>query len=108
MRRVLPHRRHCETETIHWADKSWTFSVGYFEDGNPAEIFVTGVKAGSDMEALARDACVAVSIAIQHGTPIAALGRAMLADASGAPSSLIGAIVSHLSKKILPDTQEAP
>lgn len=95
-RRVLPHRRHCETETIRWDGKSWTFSVGFYDDNAPAEIFVTGAKAGSDVEAVARDACVAVSIALQHGTPVDVLARAMLAESNGEPSSIIGAIVKHL------------
>jgi len=96
MRRVLPQRRHCETETIRWADKLWEFSVGFFPDGSPAEIFVNGAKVGSEREALARDACVAVSIALQHGTPVDVLARAMLAESDGEPSSIIGAIVKHL------------
>jgi ribonucleoside-diphosphate reductase alpha chain len=97
-RRELAHRRLCITETLCWRNNFYDVSVGFFDDGTPAEIFVRGCKAGSEYEALARDWSVSVSIALQHGTPLETIAHAMLREPNGAPASLFGAIVQYLGQ----------
>jgi hypothetical protein len=105
-RRVLPHRRHVETFEIKHgnARESFLVSIGYFpsltEDvraGGAAETFVSGTKAGSMVEAVARDAAVLLSIALQYGVPLDTIKHALTREQDGAPSSIMGAIVDRLS-----------
>jgi ribonucleoside-diphosphate reductase alpha chain len=103
-RRVLPQRRHVETfELKHrteTTEQTYTVSVGYFESGpfvSPAEVFVSGSKVGSAVEAVARDATVLLSIALQFGVPLEVIHGAITRDASGHASSIIGAIIDHLA-----------
>jgi hypothetical protein len=98
LRRELPTRRLCITETLRWRDNLYDVSVGFFDDGTPAEVFVRGSKAGSEIETTARDWAVTLSIALQHGTPLARLDHATLREANGEPASLIGAIVGYLGQ----------
>jgi len=42
--------------------------VGYYEDGRPAEIFVSTSKLGTDVVNTANDACILISYLLQIGT----------------------------------------
>jgi hypothetical protein len=102
-RRTLPLRRPVQTFELHHrtetADQSYQVSVGYFCDGEkmtPAEVFVNGAKVGSTVEAVARDAAVLLSIAMQFGVPLDVIRGAITRDAAGYPSSVIGAVVDKL------------
>jgi hypothetical protein len=95
-RRVLPLRRAVQTFDLHHAEQSYQVSVGYFDDLTPAEVFVNGAKVGSGVEAIARDAAVLLSIAMQFGVPLAVLAGAVTRDAAARPSSIIGAVVDKL------------
>jgi hypothetical protein len=106
-RRILPQRWHSEipelrhkTETT---DQEYTVSVGYFPTlgddpraGGPAEVFVSGTKVGSGIEAVARDGAVLLSLALQYGVPLAIICGAITRDQAGKPSSIMGAIVDLL------------
>lgn len=78
-RRRLPPRRPNE-------------SVGYFADGRPAEVFCHGAKVGSGMDLLIDDACVALSMLLQHGADPMALAHSMGRLGGCAPASIIGAL----------------
>jgi hypothetical protein len=96
-RQVLPERRYAETFTLNVAmgDYKTPFqvSVGYFppdlayEVGEPppkpqpAEVFIMGPKAGSSVEAVARDASVILSIALQYGAPVEVLQHSITRNA---------------------------
>lgn len=97
-RRILPQRRSAETFDVVHGPYRFIVSIGYFDDGaEPAEIFVTGTKAGSDMEALARDGAVLLSLALQHGVPVQTIVHSITRDGLGAPSSVIGALADQLA-----------
>jgi hypothetical protein len=70
MRNRLPNRRATETFDIRHGTQRFHVGIGRFHDGSIAEIFITGPKSGSDLEATARDAAVALSIAAQYGVPL--------------------------------------
>ena len=104
-RQRLPARRPNQTRVIRWAgsdDQPTEFSVtvGYFLDGRPGEVFANGLRVGSSMQSLLEDACVAVSIALQHGvTPEAlahSMGRVPITKKETRPASIIGAIAEVL------------
>ena len=97
-RNPLPHRRHAETFELQHGNRklSWQITVGRYPDGTIGEIFANGAKSGSDDEANARDAFVGLSIALQHGVPLAAFQHAMLRNADGSASTIVGAVIDKL------------
>src|SRR5512132_238364 len=95
-RRILPQRRRAETFTVaHW-NQPFVVTVGFFDDGTPGEVFVDS-KTGGDVEAIARDAAVLLSLALQHGVLVEAIKHAVTRDSNGAPSSILGAVVDRIS-----------
>jgi ribonucleoside-diphosphate reductase alpha chain len=105
-RQVLPQRRHVETFEIRHGNARDVFivSVGYFPSlnenlhaGGPAEVFVSGTKAGSMVEAVARDGAVLLSIALQYGVPLDTIKHSITREQDGAPSTIMGAIVDRLA-----------
>ena len=95
MRQVLPKR--AETFTvIHW-DQPFVVTVGFFDDGTPGEVFVDSRKTGGDVEAIARDAAVVISLALQHGAAVETLRHAITRSSNGAPSSILGAVIDALA-----------
>lgn len=78
-RERLPDRRRQISTEIAWGEgalsQTWTLSVGLDDERNVKEIFVTSILGGSDMEALVDDACVAISLLLQHGMDIAEVAK---------------------------------
>lgn len=102
----LPHRRMTETVAVPWGGIVWHVGVSVLamvddrgrDVGVAAlEVFASGGKVGSDVEALIDDACVLASLALQAGYSAAELharlGREGI-DANAAHASLLGAIVA--------------
>jgi hypothetical protein len=63
------------------------------------EVFLQNHKPGSQSDANARDAAVAVSLALQFGCPMEVLRRALLRDAHGRPSTPLGAALDQLAER---------
>ncbi len=96
-RHVLPIRRRSETTEFSHAGLSFKLSVGFRpSSGEIAEIFLSSSKVGSPIEALARDAAILVSIALQHGAELAKIRHALTRDHDGGPATLIGAALDIL------------
>jgi hypothetical protein len=114
-RTVLPQRRFNETFDLRHktetGDVAYAVTIGFAESAGPfltpVEVFINGPKAGSGVEAVARDAAVLLSIALQYGVPLAVVQGAITRDAAGAPSSAIGAVVDLLMKRD-PETEQEP
>jgi hypothetical protein len=97
-RQRLPNRRQCETfEFIH-AGLDFTLCAGFYPDGRIAEIFLSSRKPGSPIEAIARDAAVTVSIALQFGAPLETIRAALTKDHDGGPATLLGAALDALAE----------
>jgi hypothetical protein len=100
----LPTRR--PNQTIDLQHKGMTFVVTVGFDATtaaPMEVFGNASKAGSDFAALLADACVILSIALQHGIQPSELSKTMQwtpvmgqADKVSEPASVIGAILVAL------------
>jgi hypothetical protein len=104
-RTILPSRRPNETRDVQFAGGRYTVSVGFYGDGRPGEVFFDGAKEGSDVRAIMSDACVLISIALQHGITRAELERSLGivprwidGNESEGPASLIGAIVGAITQ----------
>jgi hypothetical protein len=100
-RRVLPQRRASETRNVRFYNQDVAFTVGYYPDGTPGEIFIDAGKSGMDVQSTARDAAVTLSLALQHGAPIETIRRAVTRNGSGEPTSVLGAIVDILASSTI-------
>ena len=96
IRRTLPQRRAAETFDLRFWNQLFTVTVGFYADGTPGEVFIDGCKTGNDIESIARDASVLLSLALQHDTPIETIRHAVTRSGSGAAASILGAIVDVL------------
>ena len=63
----LPSRRLQSTEAVAWRGREWLLSVGFDRSGAAREVFVKGLKAGGDLDAVLDDACVLLSLLLQAG-----------------------------------------
>jgi hypothetical protein len=98
-RKTLPHRRAAETVSILKSGSVVAVTLGYFPDGTPAEVFVSGAKVGSEAESIARDGAVLLSLALQHGVPLETIKHAITRDHDGTASTIIGAVVDNLLER---------
>jgi ribonucleoside-diphosphate reductase alpha chain len=72
-RRRLPDERPAITHRFEVGGHKGYLTVGLFEDGSPGEIFLVMAKEGSTISGLMDAFATAVSIALQHGVPLATL-----------------------------------
>lgn len=96
-REVLPNRRDGETFAFEHAGLVFTACAGRYPDNRIGEVFLNCSKLGTAADNNARDAAIAVSIALQYGVPIATLRHAMTRNADGSPSSPIGRLLDILA-----------
>jgi len=116
VRAKLPNRRGGITfEIVHGQDmlcNRFLVSVGHTPDGEPIEVFVSAAKTTTDIEALARDGAILISIARQYGAPLEVLQNAITRDDSGRPMTIIGAVLDLMDKEppkpVEPDPNHEP
>jgi len=97
-RERLPNRRQCESFEFRHAGLDFTLCAGSYPDGRIAEIFLSSNKPGSPIEAIARDAAVTVSIALQFGADLETIRQALTRDHDGGPATLLGAALDKLAE----------
>lgn len=105
MRKPLRNRRANVTTVIKWTSKSQAdtkliVTYGLDRAGKIKEAFCAGFRAETDICALANDACIMMSLLLQHGIDITyiaeACGENKPAQAeTGTPASLLGAIAKE-------------
>lgn len=98
-RSALPMRRRCETFEIAFGGlkNSHVITVGYYADGTPGEVFITGGKSGEQVEAIARDGAILLSMALQHGVALDTIKHALTRDSQDEPQSIVGVVVDRLT-----------
>jgi len=97
-RERLPNRRACESFEFRHAGHPFTLCTGFYPDGRKAEIFLSSHKPGSPIEAIARDAAVTVSIALQFGADLQTIRAALTKDHDAQPATLLGAALDKLGE----------
>jgi hypothetical protein len=97
IRQRLPNRRQCESFEFRHAGHDFMLAAGFYPDGRIAEIFLSSHKPGSPIEAIARDAAVTVSIALQFGVPIETIRAALTKDHDGSAATVLGAALDALA-----------
>lgn len=106
-RALLPHRRPNVTLSIEWNGHPLDVTIGFDpQTAQPQEVFANTPKGG-DMQAALADACVLISIALQHGiapTDLAkSLGRVPVLwgdEGQTGPASPIGAVVETILAEV--------
>jgi hypothetical protein len=96
-RQRLPNRRQCESFEFTHAGLDFTLCAGNYPDGRVAEIFLSSHKPGSPIEAIARDAAVTLSIALQFGAGLETIRAALTREHDGGPATLLGAALDALA-----------
>ena len=98
IRRVLPQRRACESFDLDFGGlaRAHTITIGFYDDGTIGEVFINGGKSGEQIEAIARDAAVILSLALQFGADLANIKSAITRDAQGDAQTIIGVVVDRL------------
>lgn len=76
-------------------------TVGRYRNGEIGELFINADKSGEQLEAVARDAAVLLSLALRHGVEISTIQRAVTRSVSGEPQAVVGAIVDRLAKEVV-------
>lgn len=105
MRERLPNRRESENIGVEWITETarhrFYVTAGYDRQGVVREVFYAdGMKTGTDMRNTAQDACVLVSLLLQHGIVPAEIRKSLsVVPVAGknVPASLVGAIVDVLT-----------
>jgi hypothetical protein len=96
VRTRLPNRRPSENFNIEVAGLRYKATISYFQDGGPAEVFVSNHKAGNASDVAARDAGILVSLCLQHGCDVATIARAISRNSDGSASGVIGAVLDKI------------
>jgi hypothetical protein len=99
MRDLLPQRRPCRTFDLVFRNHRITLATGHFPDGRIGEVFLNIGKSGNDLDAIARDSAILLSLAIQHGVTLETVAHAISKDARGNALSILGAIALELAGK---------
>jgi hypothetical protein len=99
-RELLPERRRCETFTLAFGGLTnpHIVTIGFYDDNRPGEVFISGGKTGEQIEAIARDGAILLSMCLQHGVELPTIRHALTRDSSNNPMSIVGAVVEELSK----------
>lgn len=100
-RRILNNRRHHEVLEFDFWHIDFTVGIGRDRSDDPIhgpirELFINAGKTGVQMETLARDSAVLMSIALQHGAPLETMRRAITRNVDGSPSGPIGHLLDLL------------
>jgi ribonucleoside-diphosphate reductase alpha chain len=74
-RKRLPNTRNSVTTKIEMSGTELYMTVGLFDDGTPGELFFVAGKHGATLAGLLDSFAIAVSHALQHGCPLAALAE---------------------------------
>lgn len=95
-RETLPNRRATIGYSYQHDGLSYMAHVSHYDDGRPAELFVTGAKVGTGVDNAARAASIATSFALQYGVPVEKLRLALPRDPAGRPLDPVGAALDLL------------
>lgn len=104
-RERLPTRRPNETSEIEHAGHRFTMTVGFDLQARPREVFADGARIGTDLGHVISDACVVISLALQHGCPPVLLPKSMgrvpdlfAGPENCRPASVLGSIAAAVAE----------
>ena len=103
-RQRLPDRRPSFTTQLTYEANVYSVTLGFdVVKDRIGEVFTHGAKVGSGMDRLLDDACVALSLLLQHGVEPSSLSASMgrLGDGKS-PASIIGALADLIAREAQP------
>ncbi|MDP3553067.1 hypothetical protein [Methylocystis sp.] len=93
-RRRLPNRRAGETVGFEFRGAAYVTTFSRFPDDQLAEVFIDcQAKGATPLDCDAKDVAVALSLALQFGTPAEAIRAALTREADGTPVGIAGAVL---------------
>jgi hypothetical protein len=97
----LPDRRPNMTMEFVYEANTYSVTLGFdVANDRVAEVFTHGAKIGSAMERLLDDACVALSLLLQHSVSPDGLAASMGRIGDGeTPASIIGALADLIARE---------
>jgi len=98
-RERLPNRRSSLTFSFESNGLAYTATASWFPDGRLAELFLNNHKSNSSADVNARDGAIAVSLALQNGTDLETIRRAVSRDSQGRASGPLGAALDCLAEE---------
>lgn len=105
----LPDRRHALTRRVVWrtdtGEHAFHVTVGVHPaTGEVLEVFYAdGQRSGSQLQHTIQDACVLISLLLQHGVAPAAIGKSLAAVpglGGDRPASVVGVIAKIVAEDI--------
>jgi hypothetical protein len=93
-RRALPNRRAHEVVTVEHDGQRYLVGVGRFDDGRPAEIFITSTKVGTASDVNARDGGLCISLLLQCGFPAEDIAHNL------SPAGLLGQVARLIAAPV--------
>lgn len=97
-REKLDNRRRLETFDFKHGI-NYTCSVGFFDDGRVAELFLNSAKIDSDVDMISRDAAITASLALQYHAPIETLLHSLARNPNGTYASPLGHALNLIIKR---------
>ena len=82
---------------LAWNQIGFTVTISRYADGRLGEIFLASNKAGSSLDAVARDSAILCSLGLQYGVPLDTIRGALLRNADGTPSTPLGAALDRIA-----------
>src|SRR6188472_3749208 len=96
----LPNRRASESFEFQCGSHCYIATISLYPGTDQlAEIFLGNGRAGSELDAAAKDSAVVASIALQHGVPVNVIRHALLRDPRGVAASPLGVAVDLLARE---------
>jgi hypothetical protein len=96
-RERLPNRRASQNIAFERDNLNYQMTVGLYPDCRVGEIFLNAEHSNSLLDALAHDAAIVVSLALQFGCPLETIRHALKRDAHGTAASPIGQAMDLIS-----------
>jgi hypothetical protein len=96
-RELLPNRRLNETLGFEHDGSWYRLTIGFYPDRRVGEIFVNHDCSNSLLDALANDAAIGVSLALQHGCSLETIRHALKRDGRGKAASPIGEALDRIA-----------
>src|ERR1700722_16408699 len=97
-RERLPNRRRQSLITFIHEGRRFTAGFGHHLDGRVGEIFLDSDRQGSLSAALARDAAVLASLALQHGATLSTIRKALTRGSDGRAAGPLGRALDLLEE----------
>src|SRR3974390_3538765 len=89
-RNRLDNRRASTTVVFQHNGINYTGTFSRYADGTLAELFLNSAKLGSTADINARDAAIAISLALQYGAPTEIIRHALTRNPDGSAMGSIG------------------